>query len=579
MSVFYDGKYLCVSIARGKHEVVLRLATEAEYFEYLDDVGIYCLPPTKRTARTLYEAGYHFDNSARFFIDPNIKKSQAKEPKHSSAENPLFDKLYPFQRKGVLSMLAMKKNILLADEMGLGKTVQALMFLSMKENALPALIVCPASLKYKWAEEVEKWVGVSAYVIEGKEPQSYSDEFLRKYPIWIINYDILGIEDARAKAREIEERKNARAAGRRRTNRLVHVLGWCDSLPAYNFSTIIADEVQYIGDSETIRTRALTQICSSLKDSRKLFISGTPYETKTAQFYNALSILSPTDFSSKYQFLMRYCDPQKTFFGWRFDGLSNAEELRWKIEKFMIRRLKKDVLTDLPPKQRVVMPMHISEKLRKEYDDFDNQFVLDIKNGKKKKTDQLGHLAHLKQKAFECKKKAIIQWVREYLSYQNKLVIFVYHRNTFDILMDVFGKAAVGIMGDISAKDRLHIEKQFQTDPNIKLFAGQIRACGAGITLTASCATCFVEFGATATQHEQAEDRVHRIGQKSDSVMAYYLVLNNSIETDLMTTLNRRNRDIKKLMDNEENAELFSDAGDFNESVLLEYKRRKNLIK
>ena len=573
--VIYDGERLCVQLTHGKdYKAVLELAKQSEYSEYLQDIGVYCLPPTKHNAKALFEKGYPFDDSAKIFIQ-NIK------PKTTETKSlpQLPDNLFPFQKEGVQRMLEMDSNILLADEMGLGKTVQGAVYLALKNNSLPALIVCPASLKQNWANEIEKWAKVKTHIIAGKTPEYYSPDFIEKYPVFIINYDILGNENKAEKEAELLRQKKARQAGLPFRKKIIAVYGWCDELSKIPFNTVIADEVQYIAEPDTIRARAMNQICTAHKKSKKLFISGTPYETRTSQFFTCLHILDPIQFPNRYRFLMRYCDPVKTFFGWKFDGLSNAEELHSMISKFMIRRLKKDVLTQLPPKIRAVVPMNVTLSERSKYDQIDDQFEQDIILGKKSKKEQLGHISELKKGAFEAKKKAVIQWIKEYLEINSKLVVFIYHHSTYDALMQEFGKVSVGITGETPATQRQDIVDRFQNDSKINLFIGQIKASGVGLTLTKASATAFVEFGTTAPQHEQAEDRVHRIGQEADSVMAYYLILDNSIENDIMNTLERRNKDLKQVMNNESEASLFSTDSDMNEEILSQYKKRKNIQK
>ena len=574
--VFYDGEFLCVQIVKYKnYKIVLDIAKQSEYFNFISNENMFLLPPTKKNARLLNEAGYTFDESAKIFL--NAHKEVSKKLPNKNYDCELLDKLYPFQKEGVLKMLSMNSNILLADDMGLGKTVQGAMYLRLKENSLPALVICPASLKQNWQNEIKKWAGVNSYILNGKTPEYFSEEFIEKYPVFIINYDILGNEDKDEKEKEMARRKKARDSGLPYRKKIIRVFGWCDELSKISFNTIIADEVQYIAEPDTIRARAVSQICSAIKKSKKLFISGTPYETRTSQFFTSLHILDPVQFPNRYKFLMRYCDPVKTFFGWKFDGLSNAEELHSMISKFMIRRLKKDVLKQLPPKIRAVVPMNVTSAERAKYDSIDEQFEQDIISGKKSKKEQLGHIAELKQGAFEAKKKAVIQWIKDYLEINSKLVVFIYHHSAYDSLMQEFGKIAVGITGETPASQRQNIVDRFQNDNKIKLFIGQIKASGVGLTLTKANATAFVEFGSTAPQHCQAEDRVHRIGQEADSVMAYYLILNDSIENDIMNTLERRNKDLKQVMDNESDASLFSSDSDMNEEILSRYKKRKNI--
>lgn len=504
---------------------------------------------------------------------------------HFKFVNPSFHKVIKIEDVGIRDTYDIKvlnHGNFLANKVvvhNCGKTVQAVVYLKLKRNSLPALIVCPASLKLNWSREIEKWTHYKTHIIDGRNPQQLTKEFINKYPVWIINYDILGSEDKKEKEKEMERRKRAKAMGYPCHKKQIKVNGWCDELIKHNFQTIICDEIQYIAEPETIRARAILQISKALQNSKKLFISGTPYETKTSQFFTCLSILDPVEFNNRYRFLMRYCDPVKTFFGWKFDGLSNAEELHAKISKFMIRRLKKDVLTQLPPKIRAVVPMQVTPAERKIYDEVDWQFEQDIINGVKDKKEQLGHIAQLKQASYRAKEKAVIKWIKDYLTFQNKkLVVFIYHKATYEALMKEFGYCSVGLTGATPPNQRQAIVDKFQNEDKVFLFIGQIKASGVGLTLTKASATCFVEFGSTAPQHEQAEDRVHRIGQTADSVMAYYLILENSIEQDIMNTLERRNKDLKKVMNNEDNASLFN-ADDMQEAILAEYKKRKNIKK
>ena len=211
--VIFDGERICVQLSKSKDwKKVIELAKEYDYCEYLSDVGIYCLPPTKKVARTLKELNYPMDESMNIFFSKTDKKEEVTVKKlqedfdFHSIDNK--DELFEFQKEGVRKMLQLNSNILLADSMGLGKTPQGSMYLRYKENSLPAIVVCPASLKLNWQKEIKHWTGLKSYVINGKTPEYLSDEFLKKYPIWIINYDILGSEN---KEEKLEEQKRKEA--------------------------------------------------------------------------------------------------------------------------------------------------------------------------------------------------------------------------------------------------------------------------------------------------------------------------------------------------------------------------------
>lgn len=572
--VIFDGERICVQLNRMNWKDIVEIAEQSQYSEYLSDVGIYCLPPTKKIARKLKELNYPLDSSMNIFFKEN-KKIVLKELQNDydfhSVDNK--DELFEFQKEGVRKMLNMESNILLADSMGLGKTPQGSMYLRYKENSLPAIIICPASLKLNWQKEIKHWAGLKSYVINGKTPEYLSEEFIKKYPVWIINYDILGSEDKDEKLEEQKRKEYCKENDLKYKKKTLKVYGWCDTIIEKNFKTIICDEAQALGESTTIRTRAVSQICEELPKSKKIMISGTPYETRTSQFYSLLHIIDPEEFNNEWKYKYRYCDPVKTFFGWKFDGLSNAEELHNIISKFMIRRLKEDVLKDLPPKIRSVIPLQITDNERKIYIETDKELEDAIMN---KETNILSKMAKLKQVAFQVKKNSAIQFIKDYIENVGKLVVFIWHIESYNVLMKEFEKIAVGINGSVSIQDRNKAVEEFQNNPKIKLFVGQIKSAGTGLTLTASSCTVFLEFGMTAPQHLQAEDRVHRIGQKADSVLAQYLILEDSIEQDCMNTLNKRAKHLEAVLDGKyDSQDMFKMEEDMSEDIIKEYKRRK----
>lgn len=579
--VIYDGDLLCIQLVRNKNwKQVLELAKNSSRFDYLKNEHIICIPPSRINVSKLVELGFVFDESAQKFVDRLKNESVEIKPVKKVLDEKLNfksvneeDELFEFQKEGVTRMLNLKSNILLGDDMGLGKTPQGCKYLQLKENSLPALVVCPATLKLKWQKELKKWTGIDSYIIEGRNEKYLSDEFLEKYPVWIINYDILGYENQEEKKQEELRKKKIKEQGEFYEKKILKVYGWCDEIVKHNFNTIMCDEAHFIGDDSNIRARAMFKICDALPEAKKMMITGTPYETKTSQFYSLLKIIDEKQFGNKYRFLMRYCNPVKTFWGWNYDGLSNAEELHEIISKFMIRRLKKDVLKDLPPKIRSIIPLRVSEKERQVYIQKEMELDEAIKN---KEKNALTKLAELKQVAFEVKKNSAIQYIKNYISDGKKLVVFIWHRKAYESLMQEFGKIAVGVVGGDSVENKDRAEERFQTDPKIKLFIGNIKSAGVGLTLTESITTVFLEFGKTAPGMIQAEDRVNRIGQKADSIMAQYLLLENSVEEDAMATFNRRAKNLSSVIDGDSSFTMF-DKNDMDEEILSTYKKRKNL--
>lgn len=563
--VIFDGEKICVQVKKSNYKKLLEIAELDENYEYISNENIFCFSPTKKIARMIYEVDKSFDESANIFIQDNsvVKKSLTTEIKDDN-----FEKLYPFQKETVQTFLSNNKNYLLSDEQGLGKTVQGSMYLKLNPDSLPTIIVCPATLKVNWSDEVEKWAGLRTYIIQGKNPEYLSEEFVKKYPVWIINYDILGFEDKKEREIENERKKYCKENGLYYKAKNLEVYGWVDEINRHNFKTIICDEVQYISEPDTLRSRGVQKICKG--NSRKIFMSGTPYETRTSQFFTALNILNKKMFPSRWQYLMRYCNPKKTFFGWQFNGLSNGEELHQKISTLMIRRLKKDVLTQLPPKQRIVVPMEVPDTEYKKYKKAEQELDDAIANGEK---NALTKLSELKQVCVNCKFNSCISWIDDYIESGNKLVVFVYHTVVFETLMTKYKKIAVGINGSTPNNERQNNVKKFQNDEKIKLFIGNISACCTGLTLTRANAVCFIEFGRSYPQMVQAEDRIHRISQTADSVFAYYLIMKNGIDEIIMETINERSKGINKVMDNLDNS-MFNETDDLSKDILKKFKER-----
>jgi SWI/SNF-related matrix-associated actin-dependent regulator 1 of chromatin subfamily A len=563
VNVIFDGDRLNVRLNKSVYKEVLQIVKEAQYFEYLQDVAVVSLPPTKRIARKLFDIGLKFDDSARIFIK-NIVPD--KNDIDFSLLKPLT--LRPYQEQGVLWMLKNNINFLLGDEMGLGKTIQIAAYLFYKQM-FPALIICPASLKLNWEKEINIWTKKKCLVLEGLCPYPI-EGLLNEFPVVIINYDILGRKDrleVEYEKKRIEEAKKLKLPYRRK---IIHPSGWIDVLKRIQFKDIICDECQFIGEKETARTQSVIDVCNEVNSARRIFLSGTPYLSATKQFFTTLHLINSRIFKNRWRFLMTYCDPVKTRFGWDFRGLSNGEELHDLISKIMLRRLKKDHLKELPAKIKSIVPMKPDKKLLVKYNS-DEMVLLGGTIVNEKKTYQ-----DLKRMTYHIKIKSCIQWIKEYLEVNNKLVVFVYHRESFEKIMKEFKGIVTGVNGEVPSNIRQGRVDKFQKDKKIKLFCGQIRAAGAGITLTAASAVAFVEFGDTAMEHEQAEDRIHRIGQEADKIIAYYLMVQGTIEDDILENLKIGYANQKQVLDGEVNAKFINNGPEeFAGNVL---KMRKNKI-
>ena len=450
----------------------------------------------------------------------------------------------PYQVKGVEYVESRNGRALIADEMGLGKTIQALCWLHRHPEARPAIVVCPASLKANWIKETNKWLpNEPVYSLTGRWTKT------KKTPtdgIIVINYDIIPNKYEKVKD---EYTGKIKSVEQRNT-------GWGDQLVKMNPQSITFDEIQYIKNLKSNRGKACTRLAKKIPNVMGL--SGTPIENRPVEFFNPIKIINPTIFPSYWKYAQEFCGAKHNGFGWDFSGATNTKELYEKLSRtIMVRRLKKDVLPELPPKNRMVVTVDINN--RKQYDIAAGDILAYIKEtsgqeaaDKAAEAEQLVAIEKLKQLSIEGKIDSCIEWIERYLEMNDKLVVFCVHTKILEKLMEHFKDIAVSIYGKTSLKKREANKDAFQENPNVRLLIGNVKAAGVGLTLTAAAATVTIELGWKPAEHIQAEDRVHRIGQEADSVFAYYLIAKGTIEESIATLLDSKMKVLGQVLDGEE---------------------------
>ena len=447
--------------------------------------------------------------------------------------------LLPYQAAGVEFIELAGGRAVLADEMGVGKTIQALAFLQLVKNARPAIIVCPASLKFNWKYEAITWLDTKdeiQVIRDGKKVQITGN-------IIIINYDVLGkheeeIMKVNPKIMMCDEAHVLKTYKVRKVKRQVTDESTGRIMDAWE-------------DKETGSNRAKTVMRMAKQIEMFIPITGTPVLNRPEELYPLLHMVDPVMYPMTWEafkdFGIRYCNGQKKYIGhnkpdaWDFSGSSNLDELRDRIRKVMIRRTKEQVLPELPPKRRSSLVLELDNM--KEYQEQIEAFrgwLLENKDMDAEDLDILPKIEYLKQMTVEGKIESAIDWLdNSFIQNGQKVVVFCTHKNAVKRLMEAFGKVAVKIDGDTSDIARQAAKDKFQTDKNILMFIGNIKAAGVGLTLTAASDVVFLEFDWTPAIHDQAEDRCHRIGQK-DSVNAYYLISENTIDGMIVGMLERK---------------------------------------
>ena len=478
-------------------------------------VKYWTCPISLQAAISLKDWGFELDKELNIILQKKEVNPALKKPKLIVLKGFKKD-LFNFQQDGLSFLEHKNGRALIADEMGLGKTIQALAYLQLHPSKRVAIIICPASLKLNWKKEIEEGLTTkdSVEVLEGKTPHKTTASIL------IINYDVLA--------------------------------SWLVYLKSLKPSVIIADECHYFKTNSSLRTKAVKKLAKGVPHF--IALSGTPIVNKPIEIYNAVNIIDPFLMPNFMTYAKTYCGAKHNGFGWDYSGASNTSELHKKLtESIMIRRLKKDVLKDLPDKVRSFLPMKLSN--RSEYERVENDFIEFIKETKGKEAavkvsmaETLVQIEYLKQAAVDGKMESVIDWVKDFLESGNKLVLFATHKTAITKLMETFGKIAVKIDGSVTAKNRDKAVTDFQNDPKIKLFVGNIKAAGIGLTLTAASNVAFIELPWTPGDLSQAEDRCHRIGQK-DSVNIYYLLAERTVEEEIASLLDGKRKVLDAVLD------------------------------
>ena len=416
--------------------------------------------------------------------------------------------LYPYQKVGVEFFMANNGRAILADTMGLGKTLQALAYITTTEQN-KSLIVCPASVKYSWEGEVEKWTNLKSLVIDSATP--FTKEQYEKHDVFIINYDIL-----------VRHGK---------------------PLTTFKWDCMICDEFHYVKNASAKRTKATKAIAQKIK--RVLLLSGTPMLSRPVELFNGLNILQPAAWNNYMGFTARYCGGHYGYFGWDVKGATNINELQGKISRYFIRRTKDEVLKELPPKQFTDIPVDLPSDIRTEYNMAVADFQDYLKKVKKKsdkevrrsmQAEKLVRLAALRQITTKGKVKHALNTINDIIDSGQKVVVFSVYNEPLKELKKALKDQAVILTGSVDAKDRKDIIEKFQEDDDVKVFLGGTKSAGVGITLTSAANVLFIDYSWVPADHAQAADRIHRIGQTASSVNIYQLYSRNTID-DYMTKL------------------------------------------
>ena len=436
----------------------------------------------------------------------------------------LAGELKPFQRAGVRYLLD-RRRAFLADEQGLGKTIEALATIEA-DGAYPAVVVCPANLKLNWLREIAAWLPArTARALSGTGgARTGAGRDTPPPDITVVNYDILGAR--------LEE------------------------LIAQRPRALVIDEAHYCKNASARRTQAAQRLAAALpREDIVLALSGTPIVNRPEELISQLRILGRLDeFGSGVKF------------GARFRGADAHQRLHWHLRaRCFVRRLKRDVLPQLPAKTRSVVPVELDNEAEYRLAESDllawlrsqplDLRELDAKVAAALRAERLVRLNALKLLAARGKLNAALAWMHDFCSSGERVVVFARHREVQAAVLERFPQA-LHILGEDSPAARDEALRAFQSPDREgnQMIICSLEVAGQGLTLTRSSNVAFLELDWTPAKHDQAEDRCHRIGQQ-DAVNAYYLLAADTVDETIATLLERKRAVIGAVTDGREQQE------------------------
>ncbi|CAL5199087.1 unnamed protein product [Lathyrus oleraceus] len=458
-------------------------------------------------------------------------------------------KLLPFQRDGIRFILQHGCRAFLADEMGLGKTLQAIAVAACVQDSWPVLVLTPSALRLQWASMIQQWLNIPSSDIlvvlsqsggsnrggfNVVSPPSVKNSIHLDGLFNIISYDMV------AKLQ--------------------------NTLMESDFKVVIADESHFLKNAQAKRTTTSLPVIKKAKYA--ILLSGTPALSRPIELFKQLEALYPDVYKNVHEYGNRYC--KGGVFG-LYQGASNHEELHNLMKATsMIRRLKKDVLSELPVKRRQQVFLDLADKDMKQINILFRELErvkLKIKAASSQEEVESLKFAekNLINKIYtdsaEAKIPAVLDYLGTVIEAGCKFLIFAHHLSMIDAIHEFLLKKKVGcirIDGGTPSGSRQQLVTEFQEKDSIKAAVLSIKAGGVGLTLTAASTVLFAELSWTPGDLIQAEDRVHRIGQVS-SVNIYYLLANDTVDDIMWDVVQSKLDNLGQMLDGHENTLKVSD--------------------
>ena len=521
----------------GKHavEMISKLTPEAWYGENENEVIIADSTESLKNLKLLMDR-YPLEILSKSIWQRKIIKTYAPKPtlppikhklKRAKAGEQFRGKLMNFQKEGLDFLLKSSGNALLADEMGLGKTVQTLSYVSTEKQTFPVLIVAPLVTLKNWEREIEKFLkrkSRNGRIVESESPsvtliRTGKSKELPKSDMYVINYELL--------------------------------LKRSEDIERIGIRTIVCDEVHNLRSKTTQKYRAIKKLAALSTVQYRIGLSGTPIYNRGSEIWPIIDILKPGLLGSFKEFCEYFCyvnDKGKAIV------LENKRaSLRNELQKHvMLRRKKSDVLKELKDKVRYKEVIasdtdfyleeldKIWKKLESEQKEAQTEFS--------KSASYHRAIQSERQIAGVAKLPHVINFVKNIMEIEESVVVFCHHKVIHKLLHESLQEfSPVSIIGGQSDDTRQDQIDKFQKGESKLMIAG-IRAGNVGINLTRAKYVIFAELDWSPAIHRQAEDRLHRIGQKN-TVFAYYLIGTGTLDDHVASILVDKSYEIDAIMD------------------------------
>ena len=470
-------------------------------------------------------------------------KDTSKEKENTTLTLPksLKGDLREYQKNGFQWLQMLEKYELggiLADDMGLGKTIQVItLILKYKEEQkekLPSIVIAPSSLTLNWKNEIQKFAPtLETIVINGNlEQRKKKIKDIKEYDLIITSYDLL------KRDLELYEKEDI------------------------TFKYAIADEAQYIKNSNTQNAKAL----KSIKAETRYALTGTPIENSLAELWSIFDYIMPGYLFKYKKFKQLYEVPIV-----KDNDMYSMKKLKMLIEPFILRRTKKEVLTELPEKTITILNNEMEDEQQKIYLSYlakakqEAMQEIEINGVEKSHIKILALLTRLRQicchpslfledyNQDSSKLKQCIEIIKEGIEAGHKILLFSGYTSMFDIIEKELLKEDINyykLTGKTNVNERVELVEDFNQNENVKVFLISLKAGGTGLNLTGADMVIHYDPWWNISAENQATDRAYRIGQKNN-VQVYKLITKNSIEEKIYELQEKKS----KLIDNVLNTE------------------------